>query len=555
MGIGGDGMIRAGSSSPKGSGMKGTARVGALALLFVTAAAVAAEADLPSIPDRPGAELFKDVPAPWRDYLIKAREAERIADPLERCLAYPDLPGNQWPKGHAAAHCRLHANRRYRPSEVELKLQDGEIDAFERMLDESLGRHFSEDAFDEGIDIAFELFKGSNQEIDRVSAAWLRQRPKSAYAHLVRAQYFDAAAGEARGGKFAPETPRENFRRMSELAAKAIPLYEEAIRLQPRLMPAYSGLLDVARLDSRSELERSTFERARQQDPGCAEVARHRMESLQPRWGGSYESMLAYASSLEPMLAKRPLLANYLGAPYADRADRLRAEDGSFNDAAELLEIAIRKGSLEEPLEDTARLEWKAKGEGAHHHQWKTLAYLMQATRFSQRDAWVHRTIASGFTHQAPELGLRHVRIAIEQEPGNGQSHYIAGGLYYNARQPDQAEQEYRKAVEDPAQRQASLRELVSMWMFNSGLAPIAGNLRAKPYLDRLIREFPDDGRARMYRLLSEQLVTGKLDRDLVSDFVIRVDLTDPDQVQLLQKLEEARKNPALWSSPVAAGR
>jgi hypothetical protein len=68
----------------------------------------AAAADIPAIPEKPSADLFKDVPEPWRDYLVKARTAERISDPLQRCLTFPDLPGNKWPVGHAQAHCRYH---------------------------------------------------------------------------------------------------------------------------------------------------------------------------------------------------------------------------------------------------------------------------------------------------------------------------------------------------------------------------------------------------------------------------------------------------------------
>ena len=51
----------------------------------------------PAIPDVPEAALFVGVAEPWRTYLTKAREAERIEDPLQRCLAFPDLPANHWP--------------------------------------------------------------------------------------------------------------------------------------------------------------------------------------------------------------------------------------------------------------------------------------------------------------------------------------------------------------------------------------------------------------------------------------------------------------------------
>ena len=55
----------------------------------------------PAIPAKANEALLDGVSEPWRAYLVKAREAERIEDPLQRCLAFPDLPDNSWPAGHA----------------------------------------------------------------------------------------------------------------------------------------------------------------------------------------------------------------------------------------------------------------------------------------------------------------------------------------------------------------------------------------------------------------------------------------------------------------------
>ena len=51
-----------------------------------------------------GQAPFAKAPTEIRDFLIKAEAADKIEDPLARCLAFPDLPANKWPASLASAH-------------------------------------------------------------------------------------------------------------------------------------------------------------------------------------------------------------------------------------------------------------------------------------------------------------------------------------------------------------------------------------------------------------------------------------------------------------------
>jgi hypothetical protein len=331
----------------------------ALMLAFGFSHASTLAADLPPIPDRPAAEQFKDAPAPWRDYLIQARAAERVADPLQRCLRFPDLPGNAWPAGHAAAHCRDHAAQRTVPAEVLPYLQRGDFAGLETRLDAMLQRHFADTDDGEDIHYAFSMFEdATDPRADAWSAAWLAQRPQSAYAQLARATFYRDQAWHVRGGNYSSQTPRENLRRMSEFADESVPLYAEAIRLNPRLMPAYDGLLEVAMLDSRADDERRAIAGAQAIDPSCVTMARKRMRAISPRWGGSYEEMLAYANELGAYVGRRPQLANFIAAPFADRGDRLVDADQYTRETADTLDIALRKARTKRPC--SAARRWRS---------------------------------------------------------------------------------------------------------------------------------------------------------------------------------------------------
>ncbi|MFT4178523.1 MAG: hypothetical protein QM612_03545 [Thermomonas sp.] len=506
----------------------------------------------PKVSAKPEAELFKDAPAPWRDYLIKAVAAERIADPLQRCLAYPDLPGNQWPAGHVRAHCMDHSVRAMPMADAAKLLEAGKADELEAYVRRIDGVHARHEDVGEEIHYFFRQFR--SEDADAITTAWLQAKPDSPYALTARGNYHSGKAGRARGGKWASETPRENLREMTAQYELALPLYRKAVAIDPRFIEAWNSMLVLAYRDSRAELEQEAFKAANAIDPGCQDLVDTRMTSLQPRWGGSYEAMLAYAESLRPLLPARPILARQMAAPYGDRGNRLYAEDEFTIEAVEILDIAARIGSNEDYLEDAAKVARIAdKDAKGVHDPWKGLAYAMQAARFGEREEWTHRIISWAMVREAPDIAVRNVEIALRKDPDSTWLHYLAGGAYYNSKRPEQAEPHYLKAVEDSEQRQASLRELVTMWMYDAGLTPKEGSIKAKPYLDRLIREYPDDGRARMYRVQSEGAINGVIPEQLIVDFEKRADPKDPPQAWFLQRLAEWRKNPVMRSAPAKA--
>ena len=83
-----------------------------------------------------------------------------------------------------------------------------------------------------------------------MTAEWLKKAPGSAYANLARGAFYHGSAWKARGGKFSSETADENLRRMTGFVEQAIPYYENAISINPRLIPAYTALINLGMLDS-----------------------------------------------------------------------------------------------------------------------------------------------------------------------------------------------------------------------------------------------------------------------------------------------------------------
>lgn len=515
----------------------------AAALLAVVATAPRA-AEPPPIPDKPEAETFSDVPEPWRGYLLAARKAERLTDPLQRCLAFPDIPGNEWPKGHAEDHCRHHHGvRRPTLDELERMVSNGELAALDNMFASGLRRHFDQDAFSDDIHDTFNYLLTRPQHgdrVDRLTAEWLRQAPASAYAQLARAAYFNGAAWKARGAKYADKTPRENMRRMRELVDQAIPHFERALEIEPKLMPAYTGLIDVAMLDSRSQLEASVVQRAEKLDPACPELANVRMRALAPRWGGSYEEMLAYAAVLSRHVARRPHLAAHMSRPYADRVDRLIAADQLTVHTLQLAEIAVRMGSDEGALRDAGNVAKAVVG--GELGDVRRLAYLLQESRFGELDAWGTQAIAIHLLLNDPQWSLHYGLRVIALEPESATAQFNVGAAYENLGRVAEAERAFLASQQRGYPRQGSLHALANLHLFHGFWTSEAQRAeaarRAKPYIEPLIAEFGEDPRTAILRFYYDAAITNRFDLAKARVLLERIDRTDSWQAAHARQIE-----------------
>lgn len=518
------------------------ARNWAWTALVGAAICMTAGADLrvPPIPAKDAAKVFPDAPKPWRDYLIKARVAERIADPLQRCLAFPDLPGNHWPDGHAAAHCAFHAMQRAPVMTLDVLegyLMRNDAKGLRTKLDGYLDRHYAKGRQSEDIHMALGWFDGSDRS-DRLSQRWLMSTPDDPYANFARAHYLLQKAWKARGNKYVADTPEGNMENMHSLVDRAIPLFDKATRLEPRLLPAYIDLMEAAMLVGRDDLVESAFAAAQKQDPACVFLVKQRIRGLLPRWGGSYAQITAYVAGLVPHLKEYPGLATYFSLPYTDQASYFNGDDFYKSPAAALLDQAIDVGSYDEALHQAGDIALNRVD--APVDEWRGLALLLQEARFLYGNAWADRMIAWELVQREPEWALHYLARAQKLEPANAQLQYLLGAAYYNTRHFAEAQRHYAAAIKDPGQRHASLRELSTMWLYDAGLDRKAGAAKAKPFVDRLLAEYPKDGRGWIYHFDCLARLGQSIPMEQIERFLAVADRSDPPQIKAIASFESA---------------
>jgi tetratricopeptide (TPR) repeat protein len=475
---------------------------------------------------------YDRAPEPWRSYLLKAREADTIADPLKRCLAFPPIPGAQWPANLIPAHCEYTFGLGdLSIAKVKQRLDAGDIAGLEALYRKLQDRHFSDSDFSEHIHGALEMFNGS-YESGVVSKRWLEAAPDSPFAMVARAQFYKDMGWAARGGDYAQETPKEQMARMDEYHDKARALYEQALKLEPKLMPAYAGLVN---LDS-NNASSASFDAGYKIDPACKVLLSQRMDALRPRWGGSYPQMLALEAQMLPYLDKRPLLALSRIWPYEDMHD-LAYKAEKYDLAIEVLKPMIAVSSSPQVYEDLATAMYMQKKDA---DPWERLSYSVQATRFRPGDAWDARERARLQLVLAndAETANRSAAAAVAAEPGNGYGHYLYAGSFSRLGKVDEAEREYLLALKEPretATHRDALFELGDLMLRAHRAA------KARAYANQAIAEYPDEGRAWLLNWFATGMEGVPLAtlREAVQKFLAKADPKDP---KLANPIEQARK-------------
>jgi hypothetical protein len=503
-------------------------------ILFALSIAATTGADAaelpPPIPENVASEAFKLAPAPWREYLLQARSAERIVDPLKRCLAFPDLPGNRWPAGHSQAVCRYRYASVISMAELEAYLDNGDIEGLDAKIEAYLDMHFSKEDFSEDIHVFYRQFKSASAETDRVSARWLSLAPKSAFALMGRGMYLEELAWDARGAKWASETSQQKMRKKTEIVDQAVPLLRAALKREPKLMPAYSSLMNLGVLDSRDDLVEDAISLGEKQDRDCFDLVYRRMFSMKPRWGGAYEDMLAYANALLKRAQERPLLAIAMALPYGDRGGILTGQEKYNAETAEVLTLAVAIGADQDAFYDAADTALNRKD--AKADQWKALALLLQEVRYRPTNAWGNRTLARSLVEQEPEWSLKYGLSSIDLDEKSSDGQYFVATAYKFLKRFDDAERHYRLSLQDNKYMQETLREIAAMWLYDSGLKNVERAVKAKPYIDRMISEYPDDAIGWLMRVDYEAAEKGAASIDTLRDFLRHADRSNPEQLK-----------------------
>jgi tetratricopeptide (TPR) repeat protein len=192
---------------------------------------------------------------------------------------------------------------------------------------------------------AYAAFGVAVPEFESFLTEWVHKRPKSAAALLARASFYRASGWNARGTRYASETPKEQFRRMNYFFERSGTDLVAAHRLDPKSIVAYRQMIDISTTVSDRASIPSLMDEAMKLQPNSFLLRATYMHNLLPRWGGSYEAMAQFAAKSAPYAAKNPRIKALGGFADWDKG-RVSESAGDKGDAIEAYERALKFGNF-----------------------------------------------------------------------------------------------------------------------------------------------------------------------------------------------------------------
>lgn len=412
-------------------------------------------------------------------HLATIKDVEVIPDDIERCLAYPDLPGNAWVSGSAGARCRLIRIPGPSLPEIERALDKA---GGERDLEEKFGRILQEhytDQYHRGLLFAAFPFDAS-EDAGRIAERWVKRAPESAFARVALAQYRLAMAWQARGERYVSDTSPGRLGTMRRLVVQAVPLFEKALAIEPRLMPACLGLIDIGMLVGDVAMKNRGVSACDRADPASWQLMRMRMAAAQPKWGGSPQEITELVEVARQRVATNPALGEFLGA-------ERRLEAKALFDAERWSEAMPVLESIVHVAPDPLYLGYAGRAARKLKNNKHALAYLSQALRLAPEDIYLLSARAALFDDMDDyPRAIADAERAIALGSKSGHPHALLAKAKQALGDRDTANREYEIAMRDPSQRRWAFErwcelKVVPQVVIDEALACTAGFLSEYP--------------------------------------------------------------------------
>jgi tetratricopeptide (TPR) repeat protein len=340
---------------------------------------------------------------------------------------------------------------------------------------------------------AGEAFRSSERELQAALDAWGTADSQSFAPFLARGSYWTDVAYNQRGGRPGADTPAETFAAMREAAGRAIADLERALTLRPRLVAARRYQIQAFKALSDGAGMETALENAVSVCPGCYQVRVTFIMSLEPRWGGSYADMDAFAR--DSLAAPNPRMRRLGGFVDLDRAEAFERAK-KYDQALAAIDRACALGDQWEFLLERADLEAQREDLTAARADVERAAVARPGEpSILFKRAWLHQR-ARRWDAAGADL-LAGLRIDPTDSSARKLFDYVIRGLIYegwqqySAGRRDDALRIYDLAAElAPDNREVTGQRAV---VIAGREPPSAADVAA---LERAARAQPDDFRA-----------------------------------------------------------
>ena len=255
-------------------------------------------------------------------FMAAARQAEGIADPLQRCLNYPHLPGTHWDDATTQAYCQMLNRPTLKLSDIDTLLQQGKADevddAFRGYLETQLHDPRQPGVLDSAMENAG--FDKADANTRKIIDTWKQQAPDSAFALAASGMQYVDAAQQARGNGWAHDLGDDQVDGMHHQLVLARQDLERAVTLLPALTRAYASMIYAGALEGDDDYMDKAAASGLAIDPSNYTLRRQMMNQAQSKWGSAFGGEDAQKTEDEALIARNPLLRMVAQSPALYRA-------------------------------------------------------------------------------------------------------------------------------------------------------------------------------------------------------------------------------------------
>ena len=248
-------------------------------------------------------------PAEVSAFLAQAKQARVIADPLQRCLAFPDPPGSHWSRDAVAAYCHYTTQSAISADELTTLIQNDHADQVDQRMADALQAQRTQPEARGLLDRTYNNdFRDASPDMRGILDAWKRQSPNSAFAYAASGVAYVFAARQMRGADTTWRTSGNQFVGMGNLLQRADGDFGNALALNPQLTPVYASMVESGTYGSRRYGFTAAY-KGLAVDPANFAIYVRLMQLSEPKWGGSIARMQQVAAQAQAHVPQNPLLS------------------------------------------------------------------------------------------------------------------------------------------------------------------------------------------------------------------------------------------------------
>lgn len=402
-----------------------------------------------------------------------------MADPLQRCLSYPDPPRSHWSSETVKAYCQYYLQHVISFDEAQALIQGGQAAELDRQLAQALEAQRTRPESHGLLDHTyFSAFDNGSFDVRSTLDAWKRASPGSAFAYAASGMAYVAMARKARGGAYIRDTPQSNIDAMDRLLFQADADLQRAIALNPEVTPAYVGMVNAGSLSLGNAYLRRAAVRGLAAAPDSYALYGVLSGAMQPKWGGSLEAMDQVARAAQTHVKQNPLLAILLSAEPAYRYDVCNCESSASWSAFPMVFDNVASTTL------LSSAGYAASNNG---HAELATVYLSEVLRFQPGAEGARRRRAASLPGvDESGMALDDANRLVAAEPQIVANYWLRGNVYM--------------AMMDNAHAEKDLEHALALDPDNIDVLSSLGNLytnqtqewdKAWDIADRIIRKYP----------------------------------------------------------------